>query len=86
MPRSINWMSQRTRSSLLGVALSVLVLFTAGCSEEEKKPVVSANLCLTLPNGMVLGPYDTDKECQTARDNMPDGKCHICKNAEKKNK
>jgi hypothetical protein len=54
------------------------LIFLAGCSEEEKKPTISANLCLTLPNGMVLGPYDTKKECHTARENMPDGKCHIC--------
>ncbi len=86
MPRSIIRRSQNTRNILLGVAFAVLTLFAAGCSEEEKKSAVSANLCLTLPNGMVLGPYDTDKECQTARENMPEGKCHICKNTEKKNK
>ena len=85
MPRSINRMSRRTRKSLLGVTFALLAIFAAGCSEEEKKPAVSANLCLTLPNGLVLGPYDTDTECQTARENMPDGKCHICKNTEKKN-
>ena len=83
MPRSTNRLSQRTRNTLFGVALALLAIFAAGCSEEEKKPVVSANLCLTLPNGMVLGPYDTDKACQTARDNMPDGKCQICKKSEK---
>ena len=86
MLRSIIRRFQKTRNILLGVAFAVLALFAAGCSEEEKKPVVSANLCLTLPNGMVLGPYDTDKECQTARENMPDGKCQICENTEKKNK
>ena len=86
MPRSIIRKFHKTRNILLGVALAVLALSPVGCSEEEKKTVVSANLCLTLPNGMVLGPYDTDKECQTARENMPDGKCQICKNTEKKNK
>ena len=86
MPRSIIRRSQKTRNILLGVAFAVLALSPVGCSEEEKKPGVSANLCLTLPNGMVLGPYDTDKACQTARENMPEGQCQICKNSEKQNK
>lgn len=62
--------------------LSVLFLtglfLLGGCSEEEKEPAVSANLCLTLPNNMVLGPYDTKEACQTARENMPDGVCAPC--------
>ena len=78
-------MSQRTRKTLLGVTFALLAIFAAGCSEEEKKPVISQNLCLTLPNGMILGPYDTGEECQTARENMPDGKCDTCKKTEKKN-
>ena len=27
---------------------------------------------------MTLGPYDTDKECATARENMPGGACRPC--------
>lgn len=78
-------MAQRTprrrtaRAALPLLALAALLLILAGCSEEEKKPVVSANLCLTMPNGMVLGPYDTKQQCETARENMPEGKCHPCK-------
>jgi hypothetical protein len=57
--------------------LSLLVL--TGCGEDApKKPVVSANLCVFLPNGMTLGPYDTEKECGTARENMPRGECKPC--------
>ena len=80
-------MAQRTRRSgrtpggIFGcLALAALVFLLAGCSEEEKKPVVSANLCLTLPNGMVLGPYDTSQACETARENMPEGTFWICRN------
>jgi hypothetical protein len=59
------------------VLLPLLVL--AGCGEDApKKPLVSANLCVYLPNGMTLGPYDTDKECGTARENMPGGVCTPC--------
>ena len=86
MPRSNIRRFQRTRNILLGAAFAILAIFIVACTEEEKKPVISANLCLTLPNGMILGPYDTGEECQTARDNMPDGKCDICKKTEKKNK
>ena len=51
----------------------------AGCSEEApKKPAVSANLCVYLPNGMTLGPYDSKQECATARENMPGGECKPC--------
>ena len=70
----------------LGAAFAILTIFIVACTEEEKKSLISANLCLTLPNGMILGPYDTGEECQTARDNMPDGTCDICKKTEKKNK
>jgi aspartate aminotransferase len=61
-------------------ALLLPVCLTAGCGSDEPppKPAVSANLCLGLPNGMVLGPYDTDKECATARENMPGGQCKPC--------
>ena len=59
------------------VLLPLLAL--AGCGEDApKKPLVSANLCVYLPNGMTLGPYDTDKECGTARENMPRGECKPC--------
>ena len=65
----------RRRVALLSLAVAVL----AGCSEEApKKPAVSANLCVTLPNGMTLGPYDTKEECATARENMPGGECKPC--------
>jgi len=54
-------------------------LLLAGCAEEApKKPAVSANLCVTLPNGMVLGPYDTAIDCARARENMPQGECKPC--------
>ena len=60
-------------------ALFLPLLLPAGCGEEApKRPVVSANLCVTLPNGMVLGPYDSQKECDTARQNMPGGDCKPC--------
>ena len=59
------------------VLLSMLVL--SGCGEDTpKRPAVSANLCVYMPNGMVLGPYDTQKECDTARQNMPRGECKPC--------
>jgi aspartate/methionine/tyrosine aminotransferase len=65
------------RGLLATLLLPMLLL--AGCGEEApKKPVVSANLCVYLPNGMVLGPYDTQKECNTARQNMPGGDCKPC--------
>jgi len=66
----------------LGRALAALLvpaLLLTGCGEDApKKPAVSANLCVYLPNGMVLGPYDTQKECGTARENMPGGECKPC--------
>ena len=63
---------------LVGSLLPLLQLLT-GCGEEAPtKPAVSANLCVYLPNGMVLGPYDTQKECGTARENMPAGECKPC--------
>ena len=63
---------------VLAAMLLPLLLF-AGCGEEApKKPLVSANLCVSLPNKMVLGPYDTQKECDTARQNMPGGDCKPC--------
>ena len=62
---------------LVGSLLPLLAL--TGCGEEApKKPAVSANLCVYLPNGMTLGPYDTQKECGTARENMPGGECRPC--------
>jgi hypothetical protein len=64
------------------VAARVLLLIAvvlAGCGEDApRKPAVSANLCVFLPNGMTLGPYDTEKECATARENMPSGTCKAC--------
>lgn len=59
-------------------ALAGFLLLLAGCSEETKKPAVSANLCLFLPNGGVLGPYDTGEQCATARENMPQAECRPC--------
>jgi hypothetical protein len=54
-------------------------LLACGCGEEAPKtPAVSANLCVYLPNGMTLGPYDTPKACGTARENMPRGECKPC--------
>ena len=69
-----------TRRRQLGRALAaVLLLPLTGCGEDAPtKPAVSANLCVYLPNGMVLGPYDTQKECGTARENMPAGECKPC--------
>ena len=55
------------------------VLLLTGCGEEAPKtPAVSANLCVYLPNGMVLGPYDAQTECATARENMPGAECKPC--------
>ena len=59
--------------------LALSLALVAACSEEApKKPAVSENLCVVLPNGMTLGPYDTKKECDTARENMPGGECKPC--------
>ncbi len=61
------------------LALAVIFALLTGCSEEEKKPKVSANLCLFLPGGAELaGPYDTKKECDTAQENLPQGVCKPC--------
>jgi len=65
--------------TLAAVLLPLLLL--AGCGggdEAPKKPAVSANLCVYLPNGMTLGPYDTANECATAKENMPRGECKPC--------
>jgi hypothetical protein len=60
-------------------ALAALLIVLAGCGEDAPmKPAVSANLCVYLPNGMVLGPYDTKPECAKARENMPGGDCKPC--------
>ena len=61
------------------LALAVIFALLTGCSEEEKKPEVSANLCLFLPGGVELaGPYDTKKECDTAQENLPQAVCKPC--------
>ena len=65
----------RTLATLL---LPLLLLTGCGGEEAPKTPAVSANLCVYLPNGMTLGPYDTAKECATARENMPQGQCKPC--------
>jgi aspartate/methionine/tyrosine aminotransferase len=62
-------------------AILLPLLLLAGCGGGEdapKTPAVSANLCVFLPNGMTLGPYDTAKECATAKENMPRGECKPC--------
>ena len=62
------------------LALAAILALLTGCSEEEKKPVVSANLCLYLQGGAKLaGPYDTKKECDTAQENLPQAVCKPCK-------
>ena len=71
------WGSPTSVVALAAVLLPLLAL--TGCGEEAPtKPAVSANLCVYLPSGMVLGPYDTQKECGTARENMPAGECKPC--------
>jgi hypothetical protein len=62
------------------LAIATLFVLAMGCSsEEEKKPQVSANLCLFLPNGNKLGgPYDTKKACDTAQENLPQSECKPC--------
>jgi aspartate aminotransferase len=66
--------------TLAAALLPLLVLGGCGGEEAPTKPAVSANLCVFLPNGMTLGPYDTQKECATARENMPQGQCKPCQN------
>ena len=79
MRRHIARYVKETAGGGLLAALLLPMMLLAGCGEEApKKPVVSANLCVYLPNGMVLGPYDTQKECNTARQNMPGGDCKPC--------
>ncbi len=59
--------------------LLLIAVVLAGCGEDAPtKPAVSANLCVFMPSGMTLGPYDTEKECATARENMPSGTCKPC--------
>ena len=61
------------------LALAAIFALLTGCSEEEIKPKVSANLCLYLPGGAKLaGPYDTKKACDTAQENLPGGMCKPC--------
>ena len=67
------------RGGRLSCGMLFLLIALAGCGEDApKKPAVSANLCVFLPNGMTLGPYDSEKECATARENMPSGTCKPC--------
>jgi hypothetical protein len=64
------------RSLTVALAMALVLI---GCGEEApKEPAVSLNLCVYLPNGMTLGPYATQKECGTARENMPRGECKPC--------
>ena len=63
---------------IAAVLLPLLLLSGCGGEEAPKPPAVSANLCVSLPNGMTLGPYDTPKACATARENMPGGECKPC--------
>jgi aspartate aminotransferase len=66
-------------TTLAAVVLPLLLLAGCGGGEDAaRKPAVSANLCVYLPNGMTLGPYDTAKECATAKENMPRGECKPC--------
>ncbi|MFL5217374.1 MAG: pyridoxal phosphate-dependent aminotransferase [Microvirga sp.] len=64
--------------TLAAVLLPLLLLGGCGGEDAPMKPAVSANLCVFLPNGMTLGPYDTAKECATAKENMPRGECKPC--------
>ncbi len=78
-------MSRLRKRGRLAALLLALALFAAACSDQEKKEAkASANLCLTLPNEMVLGPYDTKGECATAKENMPNSVCAPCKEKEGK--